>query len=253
MNNTSSRYFFVLILFMFLKVDFSIAQHDIVHGNLIQFNDNGLWCWFQDERAIVDQNNGLIILGTDESQSGYGGPPRNGIVRAIVYNLQTGTPNRFVLRTAGCDDHNVPGFILRPDGKPFAMYSDHYDNYNRYRIFNGNSWSTEQRYDWSDMGGSNYTIAYNNLYYLSNEGKMYDFSRANNRAPNFIISDDMGNSWSWGGQLTTNTSNSYNKGYYKYWSNGKGLDVSFPILHQSSNTPSCCCRLCLTNRTRYSI
>jgi len=233
MNNISFRYFIVVFLLsVFIKVDFSFAQQDIVNGNLIQFSDNGLWCWFQDERAIVDQNNGLIILGADESQAGYGGPPRNGIVRAIIYNLQTGTPSRFVLRTAGCDDHNAPGFIIRPDGKPLAMYSDHYDNYNRYRIFNGNSWSSEQRYDWSDMGGSNYTIAYNNLYYLSDEGRIYDFSRANNRAPNFIISDDMGDSWSWGGQLTTNTSNSYNKGYYKYWGNGVDrIDFIFTEQH----------------------
>jgi hypothetical protein len=224
--------FIAIYIIIFFMGSLTIAQQDIVNGNLIQFSDNGLWCWFQDERAIVDQNNGLIILGADESQAGYGGPPRNGIVRAIVYNLQTGTPNRFVLRTAGCDDHNVPGFILRPDGKPLAMYSDHYDTYNRYRVFNGNSWSTEQRYDWSDMGGSNYTIAYNNLYYLSDEGRMYDFSRANNRAPNFIISDNMGDSWSWGGQLTTNTSSSYNKGYYKYWSNGVDrIDFIFTEQH----------------------
>ena len=231
-QNLLFLYVFFLMVIFIQAVTVGQTEPDLVKGNLIQFNDNGLWCWFQDERSIVDQYNEVIIVGADESQSGYGGPPRNGIVRAVVYDLQTGIPYKFILRTAGCDDHNVPGFILRPDGKPLAIYSDHYDNYNRYRIFNGNSWSAEQRYDWSDMGGSNYTIAYNNLYYLSDEGRMYDFSRANNRAPNFIISDDMGNSWSWGGQLTTNTSSSYNKGYYKYWGNGVDrIDFIFTEQH----------------------
>lgn len=208
-------------------------QQDIVKGNLVQFNDNGLWCWFQDERAVVDDVNGKIILGIDESQSGIGGSPRNGIVRSVIYDLKTGSQQRYQLRKSGCDDHNVPGFIIRPDGKYFAMYSDHYDNYNRYRIFDGSMWNSEQVFDWATKpGGTDYTIAYNNLYYLSAEGRMYDFSRANHRTPNFLISDNMGDSWTWGGQLTTNTSDSYNKGYYKYWSNGVDrIDFIFTEQH----------------------
>ena len=29
---------------------------DQVSGNLIQFNDNGAWCWYQDERAVIDND-----------------------------------------------------------------------------------------------------------------------------------------------------------------------------------------------------
>ena len=77
---------------------------DIVQGNLIQFNDNGLCCWFQDERVIVDKVNGKAILGIDESQSGTGGSPRNGIVRAVIYDLHTGTSERYQLRKSGSDE-----------------------------------------------------------------------------------------------------------------------------------------------------
>jgi hypothetical protein len=30
---------------------------DRVNGNLIQFNDNGAWCWYQDERGGVGNRN----------------------------------------------------------------------------------------------------------------------------------------------------------------------------------------------------
>ena len=229
----------LLIIFLFLSVTITFGQNakDIVNGNLIQFNDNGLWCWFQDERAVVDTVNGKLIVGSSACQNGFGGSTRAGADDAVIYDLQTGIPIRYQLAKSpvlSTDDHNAPGMLIRPDGKYIAMYSDHYDKYkNRYRIFDGTSWSPERAYDWTTRpGGTNYTIAYNNLYYLSAEGRMYDFSRANQRSPNFIISDDMGDTWTFGGQLTTNSSSSYNKGYYKYWGNGVDrIDFIFTEQH----------------------
>ena len=222
-----------------ITISLAISVHgqtprDIVRGNLIQFNDNGLWCWFQDERVVVDTVNGKIILGTDASQAGIGGSARNGAIEAVIFDLQSQTSTRYQLAKFSCDDHNAPGFLIRPDGKYISLYSEHYDYYNnRYRIFDGNTWAAEKVFDWSARpGGTDYTIAYNNVYFLSAEGKMYNFSRANHRSPNFIVSTTMGDSWTWGGQLTTNTSNSYNKGYYKYWSNGiDRIDFLFTEQH----------------------
>jgi len=221
-------------IFLLGSVLFAQEAKDIVHGNLIQFNDNGLWCWFQDERAVVDTVESKLILGGDASQAGVGYSARNGAIEAVIYDFPSGTSERYQLAKMGPDDHNVPGFIIRPDGKYIAMYSAHYDYYkNRYRIFDGDSWSSEDAYDWElREGGTNYTIAYNSIYYLSDEGRMYNFTRANNRTPNFIISDDMGDNWIFGAQLTTNSSNSYNKGYYKYWSNGVDrIDYLFTEQH----------------------
>jgi hypothetical protein len=202
-------------------------QKDIVNGNLIQFNDNGFWCWFQDERAVVDTVKGKLVIGSAACGIGVGGSTRSSTDEVEIYDLETNTPVRYKLgdyssSSLTTDDHNAPGLLIRPDGKYIAMYSDHYDRYkNRYRIFDGSTWSTEKSYDWTKRpGGTDYTIAYNNVYYLSSENKMYDFSRANHRTPNFIESTDLGDTWAWGGQLSTNTSDSYNKGYYKYWGNG---------------------------------
>jgi len=227
---------FTSILFLILFHIFLFAQtkKDIVNGNLIQFNDNGLWCWFQDERCVVDTINSKLILGSVANVNGFDGSSRSGLIEAVIADIKTRLLNRYELGKLSNDDHNAPAFLIRPDGKYIAMYSDHYDKYkNRYRIFDGVSWTPELAYDWTKRpGGTDYTIAYNNLYYLSAENKMYNFSRANHRSPNFIVSDDYGNTWTFGGQLTTNSSNSYNKGYYKYWSNGiDRIDFIFTEQH----------------------
>lgn len=225
----------ILYLLILSPVFYNYAQQkDVVNGNLIQFNDNGFWCWFQDERAVVDTAIGKLIIGSAACSNGVGGSSRSGFDEAVIYDLKTGSTTRYYLGTMTNDDHNAPGISLRPDGKYIAMYSDHYDKYkNRYRIFDGKVWSPEQSYDWQLRPlKTDYTIAYNNVYYLSAEKTMYDFSRANHRTPNFLISTDMGDTWNWGGQLTTNKSNSYNKGYYKYWGNGVDrIDFIFTEQH----------------------
>ena len=166
------RIFFNIFLHTIISIVliFSAAfgQNDLVKGNLIQFNDNGAWCWYQDERVLVDMNNGKIILGADESSAGVGGSPRNGVIFSVIYDLQTGTSTRYQLAKFSCDDHNAPGFFIRPDGKYLAMYAQHYDYYNsRYRIFDGSTWAPEQTFDWTTIpGGTDYTIAYSLIWLL---------------------------------------------------------------------------------------
>ena len=233
-----------IFTFKYLAVFFTIIFYqaiilgqigkDFVKGNLIQFNDNGAWCWYQDERVLVDIPNEKLILGSDESGSGVGGSPRNGVIISVIYDLKTGISKRYPLAQFSCDDHNAPGLLIRPDGKYLAMYAQHYDYYNsRYRIFDGTSWTPEQIFDWTTIpGGTDYAIAYSNIYYLSAEDRVYNFARANHRTPNFLYSNDQGDTWSYGGELTTNTSKSYNKGYYKYWSNSVDrIDFIFTEQH----------------------
>jgi len=217
----SNRFLHAIILLALSSVTTFGQTEDIVNGNLIQFNDNGAWSWYQDERAIVDTLNGKLILGSDASDNGIGGSSRDGLIEAVIFDIQSASLEKFTLADFSCDDHNAPAFFVRPDGNYIAMYAQHYDYYNsRYRIYNGSSWTPEQVFDWSTIpGGINYSIAYSNMYYLSDEGRMYNFARANNRCPNFLYSTDMGDNWSFGGQLSTNNTSSYNKGYYKYWSN----------------------------------
>jgi len=72
-----------------------VEPRDLVAGNLIQFNDNGTWCWFQDERAVVDVGGGKIVVGSVASASGRGGSPREGDVEASIFDLANGTSQRY--------------------------------------------------------------------------------------------------------------------------------------------------------------
>jgi len=60
---------------------------DMVNGNLIQFNDNGAWTWYSDERAIIDPNGEKLVVGMDISGTGFGGSPTKLILVALLFRL----------------------------------------------------------------------------------------------------------------------------------------------------------------------
>ena len=74
---------------------------DIVAGNLIQFNDNGNWTWYCDERSIVDKAGGKIIVGSDGNGSGMGGSARNGAIESAMFDLQNRTSKRYTMLASG--------------------------------------------------------------------------------------------------------------------------------------------------------
>ncbi len=195
---------------------------DLVSGNLIQFNDNGAWCWYQDERAVIDIMGGKLIIGSDASGSGVGGSSRNGNIEVVIFDLKTGLLRRFTLMETSCDDHNAPAFLVRPDGKYLVLYAKHYDDSSRYRIYDGNNWTEQQKFDWNSIpGGTDFSTTYSNLFYLSAEDKVYNIVRCYARSPNLMVSTDLGQTWSYGGLLTEpDRSIGYVNGYFKYSSNG---------------------------------
>jgi hypothetical protein len=219
----------VIIIFTLLSLIVFAQTEDIVNGNLIQFNDNGAWCWYQDERAVIDTTGRKLIVGSIASDSGCGNSPRFGDVEAAVFDLQSMTGKRDILRQGGgqfyCDDHHAPGLLVRPDGKYTAFYAAHFGLQSSFfRIYDAGVWGTEYEFNWNDSipGGSDYQTTYSNLYYLSDEGRMFNFSRGNDGgSPNFMYSDNGGDRWAYGGQLTAGIGvGGYTKGYYKYWGNG---------------------------------
>jgi hypothetical protein len=220
---------FVLTAFILLANSISGQNtKDKVNGNLIQFNDNGAWCWYQDERAIVDPASGRLIIGSVGNSSGVGGSPRNGDIEVVFYDLMSATSSRFTLAEggsnfSGSDDHNAPAFLIRPDGKYLTFYAGHNNNNNSYyRIYNNGTWGTQQVFDWNARrpGGVNFATTYSNLFYLSSEGRTYNIARGNNKSPNIMTSTDNGDNWTYGGQLTSNANIGYVNGYLKYCSNG---------------------------------
>jgi hypothetical protein len=206
---------------------------DVVMGNLIQFNDNGNWTWYCDERSVIDSVRGNLIVGSDASPAGIGGSARSGDVETVIYSVTNGSRQRFTLKDGAsdpsafyADDHNTPGLLVRPDGKYLAWYCAHNtERTNYWRNFDGTSWTPEQRFDWNTLpSGTDFNATYSNPHYLSAEDRTYNFVRENDHgSPNILISADQGETWTFAGQLTaslTNINVGYVSGYFKYSDNG---------------------------------
>lgn len=203
------------------------AEINQVAGNMITFNTNGSWCWYQDERVIVDKTAGKLLMSSVASPSGTDGAARDGDIDVVSYDLASGQTNRFVLHAGlGSDDHNAAALLVRQDGRYLAMYTKHRaDTISRYRIstnpHDATSWEAEQTFDWSTTPESDFNVTYSNLFYLPAENRTYNFVRANNRSPNMMLSSNNGTSWTYGGKLVFNPKLAgYVNGYFKYASNG---------------------------------
>jgi hypothetical protein len=189
---------------------------------LITFNDNGGWCWYQDERAVVDTANNRLVIGSIGS-----GGNRTGNVEAVVYDLGSGMSQRTVLNTLSVDDHNAPGFVITDEGTVAAMWATHRENCNSYfATLDGSGWSNTKTYSWSGdgcpwAGASTNMITYANPWRMSAEnGRLYSFVRSVDTSPASLTSMDNGGSWNFYGRLTSSPQVGYVAGYYKYWGNG---------------------------------
>ena len=201
------------------------AGADSVFGTMVQFNDNGAWSWYQDERAIVDTKANKLIVGSVAS-----GGNRTGAIEAAVYNIATNTTTRTTLPsslpTSAVDDHNAPAFVIRPDGKYVAMWSGHrVDCLSRVSIFDGTAWGAENKIDWTPLGcpwpgAATNMITYSNVWYMGSA--VYSGVRSVNTDPAFLSSADDGQTWSYFGRLTSSPQVGYVAGYYKYWGDNVG-------------------------------
>ena len=193
---------------------------DVVAGNMMLINDNGGWCWYQDEKIAYDPCGGNVITSTAAHSSGFGGVggTRTNNMDATTFNIATGKRTRVTAHygsgnTAptwgGGDDHNMGAFWIRPDGRYLHLYCPHYTNQTTYYRLatnpnDGNAWGSEQTYNWKTIPGPNYppqrsdslTSSYTNVVYLSGEGtgmgRLYNIHRVFERTPNLSYSDDWG-------------------------------------------------------------
>jgi hypothetical protein len=217
---------------------------DNVDGNLVNFNNDGAWSWYMDERSIFDPTNGNLLVGSNTSSSVFypntsgSGRPK-GTDEVVTFNPTTGSRSRFQLGSLSVDDHDDAGLVILPNGKYLAMYSNHGntnmgDYLRRYRIstnpHDASSWSAEQSFNWQTVTGwntapnANNRVSYHNLYYLPDDnggqGQLYNFSRGTHQSANVLTFNMNTNTWNWDGQLTQSSSGGYSTGYIKYASNG---------------------------------
>ena len=185
---------------------FQVTDNKDVNPPIVLLNDNTSWCWFQDERAIID---GDQLLFTGVTSQGAN------IVSS--YNMKTGEKQTVVMNdtTFKPDDHNVGALLVRPDGRYLTVYAGHGTEPNmRYRISTKphdiSQWEPEQT---ADTRGN---TTYSNVYRLSETGLTYNFHRGIGQNPNYMVSQDDGTTWSYGGQLFAFRG----RPYVKYTSNG---------------------------------
>jgi putative BNR repeat neuraminidase len=206
------------------------SAKDEVAGNLIQFNENGAWCWYQDPRLVVDPANDTLLISSIGAAEGVDGDARSGDVDVVTYQFDSGTATRSVLHHHfdPQDDHNAAALLIRPDGRYLAVYALHNrENLSYWRVstkpHDAGEWGPEQTFDWSTAikaAGAHSHVTYSNLFYLSAEGKTYDFSRAINDDPSILDSTNIGDQWTYAGKLLTEEKLGYVNGYTKYASNG---------------------------------
>jgi hypothetical protein len=180
-----------------------------VAGTLIELNDNGAWSWFTDERALV--HDGKLIVGSVRAVGSFrsgAGDPDWGNVEVSVHDLASGTTKRVVLdRHFEQDDHDGPAFLALPDRRYLAVYSKHSVERKVYwRLSEPGdplAWGPASTLetpgaDRPAFGGNNVTYA--NPFRMA-DGRMINFFRGFDHDPNYMVSDDSGRTWSYGGRL----------------------------------------------------
>lgn len=193
----------------------------------IVLNDDGGWCWFQDERALVVKDR--LVFGS--VAAGRADASRRGMVEATSVDLATGTSTRFRLsatpveKAERYDDHDTPAFVLRGDGRLVAVWAGHgYDNRILSRVSrrpgDATAWSDERAF----VPSPSSSVTYSNLHRLAGErGRIYDFFRGldNRFKPSVAWSDDEGESWKTGGVVIDVPAAFRHRPYVKYASDGR--------------------------------
>jgi len=210
MITRSKKFFFTIVIILFQFTN-TYSQHlvgkDLDPFQPVKIAEDGSWCWFQDERALLIDNK---VFFTGVTSKGYN--------TVSEWNLDDYSTKTTVLTegTLPADDHNVGSLMLRPDGKLLTVYSGHtYDEFVRYRTtvnpFDISEWTAESTFT------ANAKVCYSNTYYLEEAGITYNFFRGNGNNPHYLVSKDFGDSWTFGGRLFEFEGRSY----LRYASDGK--------------------------------
>jgi hypothetical protein len=220
----------VCVLFL-MGLMLSSCQDPGLPPNLeVPLSDDGSWCWFQDERAIVAGD--YLIVGS--VSSGWKNAEQRGDVIALVYNLRQEEPvkrvvlhPRFLNVRERYDDHNAPAFVAMDDGSVLAVYAMHGDE-NAFYAKRFRPSDPQPRAEGVQVVPSESSkITYSNVFRMLNEndgkGRLYNFFRGLNDSfkPSYSWSDDGGKTWQTGFVFIDVPSTERHRPYAKYVSNGR--------------------------------
>lgn len=222
-------------------------------NKMIPLNANAGWCWYQDDRVIVDRRTGDVLFTSVANEAGADGERRNGdidVTRFRPTDGQTTTATIAKIPTLGLgDDHNAAALWQRPDGRYLALCTGHLHGSginirpdgekdtqpeSFYRIsqqpHDATRWGPLRTFTWpanDPMGNAQNDVTYSNLIHLAEEGgsagRLYNFARAAGRAMHLATSDDAGETWTYRGilSLPPDTGRAYSNGYFKFAGNGR--------------------------------
>lgn len=210
----------IIIVITFLVFKGLLAQHDTTKGFDFIITNDGVWTWFNDERAVF-KNDKLYTSYVDKS----------GKTGLSVNNIKTGAAigtETILSNWTQKDDHNNAAILLREDGKIMTFYSPHIREKKNYYRTSLIEEPTEQS-DWSEQISQATTndsddkgATYNNVFQLSaEEYKIYNFMRTNNFNPNWKEYDASGIPLREGKDIILfKNGNGDTRPYVKYTSNG---------------------------------
>tara|TARA_R110002049_G_scaffold55382_5_gene153691 strand:+ start:5754 stop:7277 length:1524 start_codon:yes stop_codon:yes gene_type:complete len=218
-----------------------LSQMSKNYSEIFQLSDPdrpGSWCWFQDQRIIMDTNNPDVpILMTGVVTYGDSLSDKRGDIDLYWAQLDPNKKQPIIKKARielddqlQMDDHASPSFLMRPDGRYLVNWSKHgNDKFIRTKISQNphdpTVWNETILSDAPKAG-----ITYTNPIYLSegNNGKGQIFNGIRSRGfdSNFIYSNDLGEHWIYGGQ-TLNAKDAWpehpdgGRAYVKYAGDGK--------------------------------
>ncbi len=185
------------------------SKADYVAAPMVVLNDNGAWSWFMAPRAIIDH--GKLLVGSVRAVKDFRGgrdDPRWGNVELAVHDLASGKTQVVVLDPRfEQDDHDGPALLALPDDRYLAVYTRHaVERKVFYQLSEPGDplrWSGPQVFvspgkDAPTYSGDN--VTYSNLFLLPT-GRVINFYRSFAYDPNYMVSDDSGRTWKYGGRV----------------------------------------------------
>lgn len=180
---------------------------------------DGAWTWYNDERVIF---NSEIFFASYVKRDGRTVVSAFGTKDAAsCHAMNEKTLSSWKMN----DDHNNAALLALDANTILATYATHgkrmafYQRTIKAPRFNEFTLSEEKEVS---VVNTPKGVTYQNLHRLSDEeNRIYTFYRGNNFNPNFVYSDDNGETWSDPVWLVAAGTNSNRRPYVKYISNGK--------------------------------